>query len=234
MPPVMGVPQDGEYASDDLPDKPAFAAYATDSGLHRDGSSGSNDSSDSQQSLNRRPLPRNKSSVDRLRQIAIMETLPQGSVAGPSSRAPSPSSSHFPSAPSGASEAGSSSRAASPQPSSYGHHTSSSRQNMASSPLSSGSGFPRPYSVSSMSMSSRHHLALPPAGGAPHQRSMQLQMPAPLGAPLPGSGSMNGRPSSEVDFGTFGGYASRRSSDWGSSQTLDAQRRPRPRSDISE
>ena len=122
---------------------------AIDTNLQRDGSGSSE---------NGGQLPRNKSSVDRLRLEAT--------AGASSSRAPSPSDKAF-------SEAGSASRPASPHPSNAGSRYS------YSTPRSS-VGYPRAYSTHSIS-SLRQPLG-PPTSGAPHKRAMQLEMPRRLGA----------------------------------------------------
>ena len=133
-----------------------------DSGLRRDQSLDSHGSSESRHGS----LPRNKSSVDRLRQ----------EVTAGSSRATSPSSTNFavPFSQSGPSDDGSS-QGTSPHPSS---RFTSRHSTLSPHPNS------RPYSIASLSSSRHLHPGLAP-GGAPHQRAMQLHMPQLLGATTP-------------------------------------------------
>ena len=173
--------------------KPSVSAL--DTNLQRAGSGRSHSDSSSGRSSQ---LPKNKSSIDRLRHEAGASTIPhtsstlgggrvipeaesnQGGASSdpptrPSSRAPSPSFTHPDAAPS---DWDLSSRATSPNPSSYGF-TSPPRQNTNFGPPAG-----RPYSTySNHSMGQMARGYVGNTSGAPHQgRAVALEMPRLLGA----------------------------------------------------
>lgn len=141
-------------------------------GLQRDGSGSSGSAVGEMGQLHH---PRQKSSVDRLRNAAVAE----------GSRAPSPSQQTTLSGPSGPSEPGSS-RANSPHPS-YGLNSSPAstlpRSRHSFTNMTGYSPHARPQSMHSLSSS--RFLGPGPVGNAPHHgRPIDLQMPKLLGSPM--------------------------------------------------